>query len=158
MYALALAADGLPALPRPGTISKDRTRWSAPIAAPYPKSFFESEIEIGSLDILGTVLGQEDTFGAVKGKVAPGSMTYFRLSTDDPKGTYQGLPGRAPSPTTPTAWTAASPCVRSPHAGARGLHVQERFEHHVGMQSAAMWRGDPGGSHRELPGLGSVRS
>jgi L-fucose isomerase-like protein len=41
---------------------------------------------IGSLDLLGTVLGHEDTFGAVKGPVAPGDFTFFRISTDDTLG------------------------------------------------------------------------
>jgi L-fucose isomerase-like protein len=52
--------------------SEDRNKVVCTHCSNYPKSFFENEIEIGSLDILGTVLGQEDTFGAVKGKVAPG--------------------------------------------------------------------------------------
>ncbi|MGW8316835.1 MAG: L-fucose/L-arabinose isomerase family protein, partial [Bacteroidales bacterium] len=87
MYALALAA-GTPSaiLDWNNNFAKDRNKVVCTHCSNYPKSFFDNEIEIGSLDILGTVLGQEDTFGAVKGKVAPGKMTYFRISTDDSRG------------------------------------------------------------------------
>jgi L-fucose isomerase-like protein len=94
MYALALAAEKPSALlDWNNNFGEERNKVVCTHCSNYPKSFFENEIEIGSLDILGTVLGQEDTFGAVKGKVAPGKMTYFRISTDDTKGvikTYLG--------------------------------------------------------------------
>ncbi|MBN2012799.1 fucose isomerase [candidate division KSB1 bacterium] len=59
----------------------------------YPKSFFENDIQISNLDVLGTTLGQENCFGAIKGKVKSGPMTYFRITTDDTLGmirTYVG--------------------------------------------------------------------
>jgi len=94
MYALALAANTPSALlDWNNNFGKDRNKVVCTHCSNFPKSFFQNEIEIGSLDILGTVLGQENTFGAVKGKVAPGDMTYFRLSTDDMQGkikTYLG--------------------------------------------------------------------
>jgi len=53
----------------------------------FPKSFFQTdEIEIGTLDVLGSVLGHDSTFGACKGQVAPGPMTFIRCTTDDVKG------------------------------------------------------------------------
>lgn len=53
----------------------------------FPKSFFQNdEMEIGSLDVLGSVLGQEDTFGACKAQVAAGAMTFIRITTDDTRG------------------------------------------------------------------------
>jgi hypothetical protein len=85
MYALALASEQAFSPARlEQQLWEDREKVVCTHCSNYPKSFFENEIEIGSLDILGTVLGQEDTFGAVKGKVAPGDMTFFRISTDDP--------------------------------------------------------------------------
>ena len=59
----------------------------------YPKSFFGNEVEISNLDVLGTVLGQDNCFGAIKGKVKSGPMTYFRLSTDDTKGIIKSYVG-----------------------------------------------------------------
>lgn len=94
MYILALAANTPSAiLDWNNNFGDDRNKVVCTHCSNYPKSFFQNDLEIGTLDVLGTVLGHEDTFGAVKGKVAPGNMTYFRLSTDDTKGiikTYLG--------------------------------------------------------------------
>lgn len=94
MYMLAMAAGRPPAiLDWNNNFGEDRNMCVCTHCSNYPKSFFENEIEISNLDVLGTVLGQENCFGAVKGKVNAGPFTYFRLSTDDPKGiirTYMG--------------------------------------------------------------------
>ena len=42
-----------------------------------------SEIEIGTLTVLSTVREPALCFGAIQGHVAPGEMTYFRISTDE---------------------------------------------------------------------------
>ncbi|NOY96978.1 MAG: hypothetical protein GXO81_11545 [Chlorobi bacterium] len=94
MYALAMASQKPSALlDWNNNFAEDRDKVVCTHCSNYPKSFFESEIEIGSLDILGTVLGQENTFGAVKGKVTPGEMTCFRISTDDTKGIIKSYLG-----------------------------------------------------------------
>ena len=59
----------------------------------FPKSFIGDTPEISNLDVLGTVLGQERCFGAVKGKVKAGPMTFFRLSSDDRAGTLKSYVG-----------------------------------------------------------------
>jgi L-fucose isomerase-like protein len=94
MYALALAAQAPSAiLDWNNNYAEDRNKVVCTHCSNYPKSFFQNEIEIGSLDVLGTVLGSEDTFGAVKGKVAPGKLTYFRISTDDARGRIKSYLG-----------------------------------------------------------------
>jgi L-fucose isomerase-like protein len=94
MYILALAANSPSAiLDWNNNFSGDRNKVVCTHCSNYPRSFFGNKPEIGTLDVLGTVLGHEDTFGALKGKVAPGEMTYFRISTDDVRGlikTYLG--------------------------------------------------------------------
>ena len=52
----------------------------------FPRSFFNSPVEIENLDVLGSVLGAEKCFGACKGQAAPGPMTYAKITTDDRKG------------------------------------------------------------------------
>ncbi len=37
-------------------------------------------------EILGSTLGQENTYGAIEGRIKPGKVTFFRLSTDDNQG------------------------------------------------------------------------
>ena len=118
MYALALAANKPSALlDWNNNFADDRDKVVCTHCSNYPKSFFENEIEIGSLDILGTVLGQEDTFGAVKGKVAPGIMTYFRISTDDPYGMDGGI----------------AICKIPRLQDLMKFMCKNGFEHHVGM-------------------------
>lgn len=94
MYMLALASGKPPAiLDWNNNFGNDRNKCVCTHCSNYPKSFFENEIEISNLDVLGTVLGQENCFGAVKGKVNAGPLTYFRISTDDYMGqikTYLG--------------------------------------------------------------------
>ena len=94
MYILALAA-GKPSaiLDWNNNFADDRNKVVCTHCSNYPRSFFQSELEIGTLDVLGTVLGHEDTFGAVKGKVAPGDLTYFRISTDDSRGLVKSYLG-----------------------------------------------------------------
>lgn len=54
--------------------------------ANYPACAFQTRPEIANLDILATTLGTEVSFGALKGRVRPGRMTYLKVSTDDVNG------------------------------------------------------------------------
>ena len=84
MYALTLATGGASALlDWNNNYASDRTKCVATHCSNYPKSFVGSEIEISELDILGATLGPEKCFGAIKGRVAAGPMTFFRMDTDD---------------------------------------------------------------------------
>lgn len=90
MYMLALAAGTPPAiLDWNNNFGDNRNMCVCTHCSNYPKSFFQNEIEISNLDVLSTTLGPEKCFGAVKGKVNEGPLTYFRISTDDPKGTVK---------------------------------------------------------------------
>lgn len=87
MYMLMLASGKPPAiLDWNNNFGENRNMCVCTHCSNYPKSFFDNEVEISSLDVLGTTLGQESCFGAVKGKVKSGPMTYFRISTDDTLG------------------------------------------------------------------------
>jgi L-fucose isomerase-like protein len=82
-----------------------------PVAAllQLPQELHREEPEIGTLGVLGTVLGEEHCFGAVKGKVNPGPLTYFRVSTDDVRGTMRAYVGEGASTDDPFPRTAAPP-------------------------------------------------
>jgi L-fucose isomerase-like protein len=135
MYALALAAQKPSALlDWNNNYGKDRNKVVCTHCSNYPKSFFENEIEIGSLDILGTVLGQEDTFGAVKGKVAPGKMTYFRISTDDTKGKIKSYLGEGVITDDPYGMDGGIAVCEIPNLQKLMNYMcKNGFEHHVGM-------------------------
>jgi len=94
MYTLLLASGNAPALlDWNNNFGSDRNMCVCTHCSNYPKSFMKNEIEISTLDILGTVLGHEDTFGAIKGKVAAGPFSFFRISTNDVAGTIQSYLG-----------------------------------------------------------------
>ena len=45
------------------------------------------------MDVLGSVLGDDVTFGACKAQVAAGSMTFVRITTDDAQGVMKAYVG-----------------------------------------------------------------
>ena len=59
----------------------------------YPRSFIGTDVTIGNLDLLGETFGGDRCFGAVKGHVLPGDMTFFRISTDDVQGCVKAYLG-----------------------------------------------------------------
>ena len=135
MYALALAAQAPSAiLDWNNNFAEDRNKVVCTHCSNYPKSFFQNEIEIGTLDVLGTVLGHEDTFGAVKGKVAAGKMTYFRISTDDMKGTIKTYLGEGNMTDDPYGMDGGIAVCAIPNLQDLMKYMcKNGFEHHVGM-------------------------
>jgi L-fucose isomerase-like protein len=95
MYALTLASGKASAiLDWNNNFGDDRNKCISWHCGNYPKSFVEAPIEISNLQIMGTIVGEDKCFGAVKGKINEGPFTFFRISTDDAKGqikTYLGV-------------------------------------------------------------------
>lgn len=58
----------------------------------WAKSFI-ADIEIKTAPILGTTLGEENTYGAMAGRAAAGAVTYVRVSTDDTLGCIRAYTG-----------------------------------------------------------------
>ena len=135
MYALALASQTPSAiLDWNNNFAEDRNKVVCTHCSNYPKSFFQNEIEIGSLDVLGTVLGSEDTFGAVKGKVAAGDMTYFRISTDDKKGIVKSYLGEGSMTDDPYGMDGGIAVCSIPNLQNLMKYMcKNGFEHHVAM-------------------------
>ncbi|MGE4587319.1 MAG: L-fucose/L-arabinose isomerase family protein [Mangrovibacterium sp.] len=135
MYALALAAQSPSAiLDWNNNYAEERDKVVCTHCSNYPKSFFGNDIEIGSLDVLGTVLGSEDTFGAVKGKVSAGDMTYFRISTDDRKGKIKSYLGEGIMTDDPYGMDGGIAVCEIPNLQRLMKYLcRNGFEHHVGM-------------------------
>ncbi len=146
MYMLALAAGRPPAiLDWNNNFGEDRNMCVCTHCSNYPKSFFESEIEISNLDVLGTVLGQENCFGAVKGKVNDGPITYFRISTDDPRGLIKSYLGEGEITNDAYGMDGGIAVTRIPELQKLMKYLcKNGFEHHV-----AMVRGDVSGIIQE---------
>ncbi|MHB0896466.1 MAG: L-fucose/L-arabinose isomerase family protein [Spirochaetales bacterium] len=100
----------------------------------FPKSFMGAPIEISNLDLLGETFGAERCFGAIKGHVAPGEFTFFRVSTDDGKGLVKCYAGEGEFTADPFPMDGGIAVCRIPEVRALMGHVtREGFEHHVAM-------------------------
>jgi len=94
MYTLMLASGTPPALlDWNNNFAEDRNKCVCTHCGNFPKSFVQNELELGTLGVLGNVLGRVNTFGAVKGKVIEGPFTFFRISTDDNYGLIKSYLG-----------------------------------------------------------------
>ena len=99
----------------------------------------KNELTIGSLDVLGTVLGQEDTFGAVKGKVAPGDFSFFRISTDDPKGIIKSYLGQGKFTADPYGMDGGIAVSQVDNLQQLLKYIcKNGYEHHVAMVRAGV--------------------
>lgn len=100
----------------------------------FPRSFMGREVEIAELDILGESLGRKNCFGAVKGHVAAGPMTYFRMSTDDRRGTIKAYLGEGEFTEEPFDMDGGVAVCRIARLRELMGHLcQNGFEHHVAM-------------------------
>jgi L-fucose isomerase-like protein len=135
MYALALASGAPPAiLDWNNNYADEVDKCVCTHCANYPKSFFGAEPEISELDILGTVVPKERCFGALKGKVKAGPMTYFRVSSDDRKGTLKTYVGEGAFTDDPYAMDGGIAVTQVARLRPLlGFIAQNGFEHHVAM-------------------------
>ena len=104
----------------------------------YPACAFESKPEIGNLDILATTLGTEVSFGALKGRVKPGPMTYLKLSTDDARGIIKCYLGEGMFTDDPLPTFGGVAVCEVPGLNNLMRHLTRNgYEHHVALVQAA---------------------
>ena len=135
MYALALASRNPAAiLDWNNNYGDDRDKCACTHCSNYPKSFINNPVEISNLDVLGASLGEENCFGAIKGRVAAGPMTYFRISTDDKRGKIQAYLGEAEFTDDPFDMAGGIAICRVDGLQTLMKHIcKNGFEHHVAM-------------------------
>jgi L-fucose isomerase-like protein len=135
MYALALASKAPPAiLDWNNNYANEKDLCVCTHCGNFPKSFIGDTPEVGELDVLGEVIGREKCFGAVKGKVKAGPMTYFRLSSDDRAGTLKCYLGEGEFTDDPFAMDGGIAVTRVPELRRLMRFItQNGFEHHVAM-------------------------
>ena len=102
----------------------------------WAKSFLP-DIEISTAPILGTTVGEENTYGALAGRTPASPLTYGRISTDDTKGiikTYfgEGILTDDPLNTFGTRAVAKIPDLQ----GLMKYVCKTGFEHHVVMNAS----------------------
>ncbi len=133
MLAARLATGTAPALMDwNNNIREERNACISLHCSNFPKSFFQSDVEIECLDVLGSTLGKEHCFGACKGQVAAGDMTFLRFTTDDQNGELKAYVGEGVfrDEALPTKGGLANCYIENLQGLMR--HVCENgYEHHV---------------------------
>jgi L-fucose isomerase-like protein len=92
MYALELASGKPSALVDWNNNYADPNKCVLFHCGNWARSFFK-ECRMASAEILGTILGEENTYGAVAGQAVAGPVSFARITTDDVQGkirTYVG--------------------------------------------------------------------
>lgn len=99
----------------------------------WAKSFVP-DLEIKTAPILGTTLGEENTFGAMSGRAAAGNMTYARVSTDDSYGMVRAYTGQGEITDDPLDTFGHRAVIHTPDLQKLLAYLcQNGFEHHVAM-------------------------
>lgn len=135
MYALTLAS-GKPSalLDWNNNFAEDRNKCVCTHCGNFPKSFVKNDLQLGTLGVLGRTLGKVNTFGAVYGKVTQGEVTYFRISTDDPKGLIKSYLGTAVVTDEPYGMDGCIAVTKVDNLQKLMKFIcKNGFEHHVAM-------------------------
>ena len=135
MYALLLASGQAPGfLDWNNNYGDEPDKCVCTHCSNFPRDFMASPIEISELDILGETLGRERCFGAIKGHVASGPMTYFRISTDDRRGRIKSYLGEGQFTDDPFDMDGGIAVCKVGRLRELLSHLcQNGFEHHVAM-------------------------
>lgn len=105
----------------------------------YPVSAFAEVPEIENLDILGTTLGTEVSFGALKGRVRAGRMTYLKVSTDDVQGKIRCYLGEGKFTDDPLPTFGGVAVCEVPRLNDLMKHLTRNgYEHHVAIVQAGV--------------------
>jgi L-fucose isomerase-like protein len=95
---------------------------------------FLPEMRIATAPILGTTLGEENTFGALEGRTGAGLLTFGRVSTDDLTGKIRAYVGEGEFTDDPLKTFGTRAVARVPELQTL-MHIicQNGFEHHAAM-------------------------
>jgi L-fucose isomerase-like protein len=134
MYALQLASNSPSALVDwNNNYADDTDRCVFFHCGNWAKSFIP-DIEIKTAPILGTTLGEKNTYGAMAGRASSGPMTYARVSTDDTSGIIRAYTGEGELTNDPLDTFGNRAVVHAPNLQKLLAYLcKSGFEHHVAM-------------------------
>jgi L-fucose isomerase-like protein len=99
----------------------------------WAKSFLP-DVEMGTAPILGTVLGEENTYGALSGRTPAGPLTFARVSTDDQTGRIRSYVGNACFTNDPLDTFGTRAVAEVPQLQKLLRYIcKNGFEHHAAM-------------------------
>jgi L-fucose isomerase-like protein len=94
-------------------------------------------IQIRTAEILGTTLGEENTYGAVAGRTPAGPVTFTRISTDDRRGAIRSYVGDGCFTDDPLTTFGARAVVAVPGLQKLMRYIcKNGFEHHAAMNAS----------------------
>jgi len=134
MYALQLAS-GFPGalVDWNNNYSDDPDRCVLFHCGNWAKSFVP-DIEIKTAPILGTTLGEENTYGAMAGRAGAGPLTFARISTDDANGVIRTYTGEGQLTDDPLDTFGQRAVVQVPNLQSLMQFIcKNGFEHHVAI-------------------------
>lgn len=134
MYALTLASLEAPALMDwNNNFAQDREKCVCTHCGNFPCGFIgNKDLKLAPLGVLGRTLGKVRTFGAVNAKVSEGDFTYFRISTDDTKGSIKAYLGEGKITSDPYGMDGCIAVTQVPNLQKLMKHIcRNGFEHHV---------------------------
>lgn len=98
---------------------------------------FLPDIRIATAPILGTVLGEENTVGALEGRTPAGPVTFGRVSTDDTAGVIRAYVGDGEFTDDPLMTFGTRAVVRVPKLQSLMRRIcRNGFEHHAAMNGS----------------------
>jgi L-fucose isomerase-like protein len=98
---------------------------------------FLPDIEIGTAPILGSILGEENTYGALSGRTPSGPVTFARVSTDDVHGCIAAYVGEGRFTDDPLKTFGNRAVVHVPRLQDLMRHIcRHGFEHHAAMNGS----------------------
>lgn len=136
MLALTLASKNPAALADwNNNFAEDRNKCVCTHCGNFPQHFVgNTDLKLGPLGVLGRTLGKINTFGAVYAKVSEGNFTYFRISTDDPKGCIKAYLGEGKMTNDPYGMDGCIVVTEVPQLQKLMKYIcKNGFEHHVAM-------------------------
>ena len=135
MLALTLASEEPSALADwNNNFAENRNKCVCTHCGNFAKSFIKNDIKLAPLGVLGRTLGKVRTFGAVSGKVTEGEFTFFRISTDDPKGYIKSYLGEGRITNEPYAMDGCIAVTEVDNLQKLMKHIcKNGFEHHVAL-------------------------
>ncbi len=102
----------------------------------WAKSFLP-DIAVKTAEILGTTLGEENTYGAVAGRVPAGPVTFARITTDDFNGLIRAYVGEGELTDDPLDTFGSRAVVHVSNLQQLLQYIcKNGFEHHVAMNGS----------------------
>lgn len=136
MLALTLASNEPAALADwNNNFADDRDKCVCTHCGNFPRKFIgNDQLKLGPLGVLGRTLGKINTFGAVYAKVSEGAFTFFRISTDDPRGTIKAYLGEGQMTDDPYGMDGCIVVTKVNHLQKLMKYIcKNGFEHHVAL-------------------------